>query len=89
MSRATVCPRDVIIAEEEEGEEDRGVYDEKVARTPSPLNNRIAHSSPCDPLGPIVSTELQFARCGWRALSNQPRVLQRYGILDNNGRGRQ
>lgn len=32
MSRvtATVCPRDVIIAEEEE--EDRGVYDEKVAR---------------------------------------------------------
>lgn len=46
---------------------------------PSSLNNRIAHSSPCDPLGPIVSTELQFARCGWRALStlaSRPGVLQ-------------
>lgn len=83
MSRATVCPRDVIIAKKEE--EDRGVRDEKVARNlqpdplPSSLNNRIAHSSPCDPLGPIVSTELQFARCGWRALStlaSRPGVLQ-------------
>lgn len=82
MSRATVCPRDVIIAKKEE--EDRGVRDEKVARNlqpdpPPSLNNRIAHSSPCDPLGPIVSTELQFARCGWRALStlaSRPGVLQ-------------
>lgn len=32
-------------------------------------NNRVAHSSLGDPLGPIVSTELQFARCGRRALS--------------------
>lgn len=35
MSRATVCPRDVIIAKKEE-EEDRGVRDEKVARNLQP-----------------------------------------------------
>lgn len=33
-------------------------------------NNRVAHSSPDDPLAPIVSTELQFARCGWLGRSS-------------------